>query len=115
VLAFINDEIEDLELDVAGKPRYTYTVRKTVDNGDTDYLTEHTFKTAEQAHNFIKQAVLEWQEYTSEDDVPPVLPTSESIDKLMEKAKSQDYVPLYSYGEEGILEISFTIKRDRLN
>ena len=119
VLAFFNDKIEDLEADVAGKPRYAYVLGVKEDNGDTDYNYTKVFKTSQQVSAYVALTVSNWVkeggEGDNDDDLNEPFPTAERIDASLGNAEYGSEIQLFAYGDPYVSCLSFSLNRNRLN
>ena len=117
ILAILNDKIEDLEADVAGKARYAYVLGVKEDNGDDDYSYTKVFKTSQQVSAFVEKAVSDWKgNYDDDDDsLNEPLPTAENIDAKIADAEYGREIHLYAYGEPYVSCLSFSLNRNRMN
>jgi hypothetical protein len=114
--AFFNNKIEELELDVAGKPRYLYTLSIAEDNGDEVTHNSEKFNTSQKVYDYIYNMTMtedakEMYDYATDSYN---VPSAAEIDAIMDNAKYSSK-NIFSVGDESSAFIAFTLHRRQVN
>lgn len=114
--AFFNNRIAELELDVAGKPRYLYTLSIDEDNGDEATHSTEKFNTSQKVYDYMYNVTMNEDAKDTYDYARKsyTVPSATEIDAIMDTAQYSSK-NIFSIGEECSGSIAFTLKRHQVN